>query len=243
MQNIKIRFYEELNDFLSPVKRKKIYEIEYLGRQSVKDLIESQGIPHTEVDLVIVNRNSVDFNYIIEPGDFISVYPTFELIDITPIIKLRPKPLRNTKFIADVHLGKLVKYLRMLGFDTKYCNDYKDMEIINISNSDKRIILTRDVGLLKHNEVKRGYWIRNTDPDKQINEVMNKFDLKSTLKPFTICMNCNGKLKSIEKEKIIEKLEPKTKQYFNEFYICNSCGQVYWKGSHWEKMNRKINKL
>ncbi len=240
MQKIKIRFYEELNDFLPKSKQKQIIEIEYLGRQSVKDLIESQGVPHTEIDLILINGISMGFECIIKPDDFISVYPKFELIDISPIIKLRPKPLRGTKFILDVHLGKLAKYLRMLGFDTMYCNDYSDNEIIKISVDEERIILTRDIGILKYSEVQRGYWIRNTDPFKQTEEVILKYDLKNSLKSFSRCMNCNGILKHIEKEKIINRLEPKTKKYFDEFYICQSCTQIYWKGSHWEKMRGKV---
>ncbi|MFC2130042.1 Mut7-C RNAse domain-containing protein [Bacteroidota bacterium] len=240
MQKIKIRFYEELNDFLPKSKQKQIFEIEYFGRQSVKDLIESQGVPHTEIDLILINGISVGFGYIIQPSDFISVYPQFELIDISPVTKLRQKPLRNTKFVLDVQLGKLGKYLRMLGFDTQYQNDYSDNEIIDISIDEERIILTRDIGILKHSKVQRGYWMRNTDPLKQIEEVIMKYDLKNSLNPFSRCMTCNGILKPAEKEKIIERLEPNTKKYFDEFYICQSCNQIYWKGSHWAKMKEKI---
>ncbi|MGD9329295.1 MAG: Mut7-C RNAse domain-containing protein, partial [Cyclobacteriaceae bacterium] len=129
-KNVTLRFYEELNDFLPGHKRKMPYKLPFSGSPSIKDVIESQGVPHTEVDLILVNRASVDFRYNIAPGDRISVYPEFEMMDISPLIKLRPEPLRVTRFIADAHLGKLARYLRMCGFDTVYKNDISDDKII-----------------------------------------------------------------------------------------------------------------
>ena len=122
MHKIFLRFYEELNDFLPEEKRKKRFLHQYIDRTSVKDLIESLGVPHTEIDLILVNGKSVSFKYLINDGDDISVYPVFESIDITGLQHLRPKPLRDPKFIADVHLGRLARYLRMLGFDTLFCS-------------------------------------------------------------------------------------------------------------------------
>lgn len=240
---ISIRFYEELNDFLPEDKRKKIYQINYLGRQSVKDLIESQGVPHTEVDLVIVNNISVDFNYIINPGDFISVYPIFESIDITKLTKVREKPLRELKFILDVHLGKLAKYLRLLGFDTIYNNNYSDLDVIKISNTEKRIILTRDLSVLKRNDVKYGYWIRSQFSKEQAKEVIMKFDLNSLIAPFKYCLECNGIIEKVEKEKIIAQLLPETQQYFDIFYQCSDCQKVYWEGNHYERMKKIIDEI
>ena len=124
MHKATFRFYEELNDFLPKEKRKKRFEHNFIDRASVKDVIESFGVPHTEVDLIIVNGESKNFSYIINDGDDISVYPVFESIDISNLQKLRPEPLREPKFILDVHLGTLARYLRMLGFDTNYRNDY-----------------------------------------------------------------------------------------------------------------------
>ena len=161
MHKISIRFYEELNDFLPEEKQKLRFEHSYIDRTSVKDLIESLGVPHTEVDLILVNGKPVGFDYLINDDDDISVYPVFESIDITDLQHLRPKPLRKPKFVADVHLGRLARYMRMLGFDTLYKNNIDDDEIVNISVDEKRTILTRDRNILKRSVVTHGYFVRN----------------------------------------------------------------------------------
>ncbi len=182
MKKVSIRFYEELNEFLPAQKRKVRFTHEYYSKPSVKDLIESFNVPHTEVDLIIVNGASVDFNYLVKDSDDISIYPEFESLDITKLQRLRPKPLRKPKFVLDVHLGTLSKYMRMLGFDTRYKNNFSDNEIIKMSLNEKRTIVTRDIGILKHKKVTRGYFVRNTNPKKQIAEIINRFDLKERLK-------------------------------------------------------------
>jgi sulfur carrier protein ThiS len=162
MHKIYLRFYEELNDFLPEEKRKKRFVHPFIDRTSVKDLIESLGIPHTEVDMVLVNGKSVNFKYLINDGDDISVYPVFESLDITDVQHLRPKPLRKPKFVADVHLGRLTRYLRMIGLDVLYKNNFNDEEIVQLSLKERRAILTKDRGILKRNEVTHGYWVRST---------------------------------------------------------------------------------
>lgn len=240
-QNIaNFRFYEELNDFLPSVKKKSWIDYYFSGNPTVKDAIEAIGIPHVEVDLILVNSESVTFDYRLQNNDRISVYPVFESIDISKVTHLRAKPLRNPKFILDVHLGKLCKHLRLLGFDTLYENDYEDSEIIRISLSEKRIILTRDKGILKNGSVTHGYWLRSQDSGKQVEEVITRFDLHSSIKPFSRCMKCNGKVMNVNKDKIIDKLEPMTKKCYDEFFQCSNCKQIYWKGSHFEKMNKFI---
>ncbi|HEM49564.1 MAG TPA: twitching motility protein PilT [Caldithrix sp.] len=237
---ITIRFYEELNDFLPGEKRKKDFEYHFTGNPSIKDVIEAIGIPHPEVDMILVNGKSVCFGYNIQPGDHVSVYPVFELIDISPINRLRPEPLRNPRFILDVNLGKLASKLRMMGFDSLYENSCRDYDIIKIAAQEKRIILTRDLGLLKNKKVNHGYWVRNTNPAKQIREIVDKFDLRSKIQPFTICMTCNGKIKPVKKNKVFDKLPPKVKKTLEEFYQCSDCKKVYWKGTHYIKMQAEI---
>jgi hypothetical protein len=185
---ITIRFYEELNDFLHYSRRKKAFDFLTRGKRTIKDIIESLGVPHTEVDLILANGISVNFDYHPANKDYISVYPVFEAIDISPIVYLRPKPLRETRFILDVHLGPLARYLRMLGFDTYYRNDLDDHEIIHLSLSEKRIILTRDLFILKNGRVTHGYYVRNTNPGKQLQEIVNRFDLKRQIHPFQILL-------------------------------------------------------
>jgi uncharacterized protein with PIN domain len=243
MKSICLRFYAELNDFLPEVKKQVMYSYSFWGAPSIKDIIESEGIPHTEVDLILANGKSVGFDYRVKQNDEFSIYPVFESIDITPVIHLLNRPLRNTKFVADVHLGKLAKYLRMLGFDTLYRNDYEDNEIVSISLSEKRIILTRDIFLLKKKEVSHGYFVRNTDSKEQIEEIVNRFDLYFQIKPLTRCILCNDIVTKINKSEILHKLEPKTRMFYNEFYKCKKCNKIYWKGSHYERMYDFIESL
>ncbi|NWF88392.1 MAG: Mut7-C ubiquitin/RNAse domain-containing protein [Ignavibacteriaceae bacterium] len=243
LKKVTLRFYEELNDFLPPDKRKKRFEHSFIDRTSIKDMIESLGVPHTEIDLILVNGVSVNLAYLVKDKDDISVYPMFESLDITNLQHLRAKPLRKPKFILDVHLGTLAKYMRMLGFDTLYKNNFNDDEIVNISLKERRAILTRDRGILKRTEVTHGYWVRSTKPREQIFEVINRFDLKSVVKELSRCLVCNSLLKIISKKKIIDRLPPKVKEYQTKFYYCKECSKIYWKGSHYTNMLTVIEKL
>jgi len=243
MHSIYLRFYEELNDFLPEEKKKKRFVHHFIDRTSVKDLIESLGVPHTEVDLILANDKSVNFKYLINDGDDISVYPVFESLDISNVQHLRSKPLRNPKFVADVHLGRLTRYLRMMGFDVYYKNDLLDEEIVKISLKERRAILTRDIGILKRTEVTHAYFIRTDKVEKQTEEVIIRFDLQNEMKEFSRCLECNELLKSIKKETIIKQLPPKVAQTQNEFYQCPSCKKIYWKGTHYERMLSYIKSL
>ncbi len=233
---IHLRFYEELNDFLPGEKRKISFEHTYIDRTSVKDVIESLGVPHTEVDLILANGKSVGFDYLINFDDDISVYPVFESLDITDVQCLRPKPLRNPKFVADVHLGKLTRYLRMMGFDVLYKNDFDDDEIVKLSLKEKRAILTRDRGILKRSKVLHGYWIRSTKVREQVIEVIKRFDLKNIIKEFSRCIDCNSLLIKTNKNKILKELPPKVASSLDEFYRCPECKKNYWEGTHYQKM-------
>ncbi len=237
------RFYEELNDFLPADKKKIRFEHLFTDRASVKDMIESLGVPHTEIDMILVNGNSVSFSYIVEDSDDISVYPVFESLDITNIQHLRSRPLRDPKFIADAHLGSLARYLRMLGLDVVYQNNFTDTEIIETSIKENRAILTKDRELLKTNKVTHGYWIRNEGTEEQVKEVINRFDLKNYIREFTRCLECNNVLEIIEKEKIEDRLPSRVKQLQNEFRYCKYCDKIYWKGTHYDSMLEVINKI
>ena len=240
------RFYEELNDFLPKVRKKKTFTYSFRGKPAIKDAIEALGVPHTEVDLILVNGKSVRFNYHLHPADHVSVYPVFESLDITPLTKLRRAPLRRRrqqlrlKFILDVHLGKLAHLLRMLGFDALYHKDYNDDEIRDISLKERRTILTRDQDLLKAKIVTHGYWLRATTPLEQVIEIVRRFDLKSCIKPFVRCLACNGLIKKINKTKIVPRLPAGVLSYYQEFFQCSNCKKIYWQGSHFRKMQEKI---
>lgn len=243
MKAARFRFYEELNDFLSTEKRKQAFVYSFSNNPSIKDTIEALGVPHTEIDLILINGQSVDFNTLLQDGDQVAVYPVFEALDITPIIHLRAKPLRKTAFILDVHLGKLARYLRLFGFDAAYENSLEDADIIRRAAIEKRIILTRDVGILKNKTVTHGVWLRATDPKKQLEEVLRRFNLINSAKPFSRCLECNTKLKKSTKEKVMPKLPTKTKTYYQDFFICPSCEKIYWQGSHYDKMLQFVTKI
>ena len=240
---ILFRFYEELNDFLPGSRKKVQFPYTFNGNPSVKDAIESMGVPHVEVDMILVNGIPVGFNYKIKNGDVISVYPVFESLNIGEVQRLRSNPLRIPKFILDVHLGRLAKYMRLCGLDTSYEEDLTDREIVNISVSQKRIILTRDRGLLKAKEVTHGHWIRSSKPVEQLNEVVRSFDLKSSFHPFTRCLECNGVLIAVPREEIDSRLPERTKKYFTEFRRCPGCNRIYWEGSHYERMKKFLNNI
>lgn len=240
---VTLRFYEELNDFLPPERRKSEFSQRLGSSRSVKDLIESLGVPHTEVDLIVVNGTSVDFSYRVRNGDRISVYPVFEALDITPLTRLRPHPLRLTRFVLDAHLGRLAAYLRMLGFDSLYRNDYTDPVLARISADDHRILLTRDRRLLMHKRVTHGYFVRAAQPQAQLVEVVGRFDLFDAFSSFTRCMHCNGLIARVPKEDIVEHLLPRTRAFYDEFWRCHDCGKLYWKGSHYLRMRQMIVRL
>jgi uncharacterized protein with PIN domain len=240
---VTFRFYGELNDFLPPERRHKCFPHPLGGRASVKDSIEAIGIPHTEVDLILANGVSVDFAYILKDGDDISVYPVFEAIDISPILRVRPEPLRQTRFVLDTHLGRLARYLRMLGFDTRYQNDFEDQDLAEISSRERRILLTRDRGLLKRSQVTHGYCVRETRPKHQVVEVVRRFDLVGSIQPFARCIRCNGTMEPVDKDQVRDKLPPNTSQYYRAFQRCTKCGQIYWKGSHFKRMRRFIDAI
>ncbi|MGD0013989.1 MAG: Mut7-C RNAse domain-containing protein [Bryobacteraceae bacterium] len=243
MKRAQIRFYAELNDFVPPERRFQASEYGFHVSPAVRDAIESLGVPHTEVDLILANGESVGFSHAIQDGDYISVYPVFESLDITPLEKLRPRPLRQPRFALDVHLGRLAAYLRLLGFDALYRNDSSDEELARLASQGERTLLTRDRGLLKRSEIVRGYWVRETSPRLQLEEVLQRFDLASAAAPFTRCLACNGQLASAAKPAVAARVPPAVLARHEEFLECPGCGRVFWKGTHWERMSGFIRGL
>ncbi len=243
MIKVFVRFYEELNDFIRADWRKRQIERQLGHRTTTKDLIESFGVPHTEVDLILVNGVSVDFAHRVDDGDIISVYPVFESFDISEVTRLQERPLRDLRFIADCHLGKLAGKMRLLGFDVEYRNDVDDDELATAVVNDKRVLLSRDRRLLMRKIIDRGYLVRSQSPEEQVSEVIRRFDLTRQLRPFTRCARCNGILEPVEKQAVLHLLEPKTKLYFEDFFQCQSCRQVYWQGSHLSAIKELIKKF
>jgi len=238
-----IRFYEELNDFLPFHQVKKDLPFRFYNRPAVKDAIESFGVPHTEVDLILINGESAGFDCRIDDRDRISVYPKFETLDIASLSRLSGRPLRTIRFILDVHLGKLSRYLRLCGFDTLYDNAYEDHQIVQLASQQKRIILTRDIGILKHGDVQHGYWIRSDQPHQQVREVIRRFDLKDQVNLFSRCLECNGEIVPVSKDSVKHLLQEETLKYYDSFYQCTQCKKIYWKGSHYQHMIEQIHHI
>jgi uncharacterized protein with PIN domain len=229
-------FHAELNDFLLPGRRAALFEHAFAGRVSIKDMIESLGVPHTEVEAILVGGRPVDFAYLVQDGDQVAVYPASTLPSNQPLAPLRPPRPAEPRFVLDTHLGQLAAYLRMLGFDKLYRNDYPDEELARISSEDERILLTRDRGLLKRGIVTYGRYVRETDPQRQVAEVVRRYRLAATIAPLRRCIRCNGLLHTVHKEQISDRLAPKTREYYDEFSVCEVCDQIYWKGTHYQHM-------
>jgi hypothetical protein len=237
------RFYEELNDFLPKHRRKTDFEATFKGKRSIKDMIEALGVPHTEIDLILVNGNSVDFNYILQDEDRVSVYPVFESLNITDVTLLRKIPLRRNKFIADINLGDIVKYMRVLGLDLYYDPLLSTREIIEISKRENRVILTKSRKLLKFKDVSHGIFIRPGTTTEQIRRIIYYLDIKDKIKPFSRCLRCNTLLDIVLKEKILDRIPSKTKEFCDEYLQCQSCDKIYWKGTHFINMKKVVRQI
>lgn len=233
-----VRFYASLNDFLPNNRRQRTFRHEFNGNPSVKDTIEAIGIPHPEVELILVNGESVGFDYHLKNHDRVSVFPTFKSFDTTPLGRLRPESLGEARFVLDTHLGRLAGYLRMFGFDSLYDNAYADERLAQIASEEGRILLTKDRGLLKRNAITYGYCVRSINPRDKLVEVMRRFDLLPSVVPFRRCIRCNDLLEEVDKGNIINKLQRQVRDSYDEFRQCRGCGQIYWKGSHFERMER-----
>ena len=240
----RFRFYAELNEFLPPARRRVAFGHDFDGTPTVKDRIESLGVPHTEVDLVLVDGASVDFDHHLHGGERVSVYPVFEAFDIGAVTRLRPEPLREPRFVLDVHLGRLAADLRLLGFDTLYGNDFSDAHIIDTARSERRIILTRDTGILKDGRVTHGAFVHASGSVAQLREVVERFQLERRVRPFTRCMKCNGEIETIAAGELQPGEVPSgVRRDFDAFGRCAGCGQVYWAGSHYDRMRKRFRSL
>jgi len=229
---ISIRFYAHLNFFIDPAHRQKRFSLEILQPGSIKDMIESQGVPHTEIGYLLVNGQFVGFDHLLEDRDNISVYPEFHTISIEQESKVLPRYSGTPRFILDAHLGKLAAYLRLLGFDTMYSNHMDDVDLAFIAAKEGRILLSRDRGLLKRKIVTFGGYVQNTDPPKQIMEIYHRFHLAEYAMPFTRCTVCNGILNEVSIDEVVDKLPEKTSEYIDQCWHCQDCHKLYWKGSH-----------
>jgi uncharacterized protein len=240
---VEVRAYAELNDFLPPESRGVTVRRPFRGHQTVKDVLEAMGIPHTEVDLILVNGSSQGFGHRPSTGDRIAAYPMFEALDVGSTTTLRPAPLRDPRFVVDVNLGRLARLLRVLGFDVWWSTDADDATLAEVSLSEQRILLTRDRGLLKRRAITHGLFVHSQHPEEQTLEVIRRLDLTQRLVPLTRCVRCNGTLATVPKDEVIDQLEPLTRQFYEEFSRCTQCGRIYWAGSHHTRLVALVDRL
>ena len=224
-------FHGDLGFFLAPALRGKEVRLEFESHQTVKHLIESLGVPHVEVGSIRADETLVGNGYQPRSGDRIEVQPTVPGCPVAPL------------FILDSHLGRLAAHLRMLGFDCLYRNDYSDSELADPLTVEARILLSRDRRLLMRKVVQYGYCPRSLEPEEQLREVVRRFGLAGRARPFTRCMRCNGLLVPVAKSAVLGRLEPLTKKYFDEFATCADCDQIYWKGSHWQRLQQLVEEV
>jgi hypothetical protein len=241
--NYSARFYfsGSLNDFLSAKNKNTVINYPFSENPSVKDAIEAIGIPHTEVDIILVNGSAANFTYRLHDKDEVKVFPVENISSLTSG-SLTPPFTYPIKFLADAHLGKLAKTLRIIGIDTFYQNEVSDKQVAEIGEKENRVVLTRDVALLKQKVIKHGYWLRNQHFEKQLQEVVTRFNLVTQIKPFTLCIECNGKIEPVAKESVIAFIPEKSARHFDEFYQCSNCKKFYWKGSHYEHMLQNLDR-
>ena len=236
-------FHGCLGDFFNASQKEHSIEVDLKGYETVKHLIEALGVPHTEIDLIVIGGSPVDFKYRVKGGEKIQIYPLGTDINIHPKPNLRPELNEEIKFVLDGHLGKLATYLRLLGFDVIYENDANDRKLAEISCRDERVLLTRDRGLLMRSIVVHGYWVRSKSPRQQLTEVIQRYSLVQHIRPFARCPHCNTELKFVAKEEIYDRLELKTQLFYDDFRICLSCDQIYWKGSHVQRMEALFDEI
>lgn len=228
--SVSLRFYGPLNDFLAPELRQREQRVELGERASIKDVIESRGVPHPEVELVLVNGERVTMAYVVHDGDRVSVHPR--------LITLDPRDPGELRFVLDGHLGRLAAYLRALGFDTAYDRHADDEQLALRSRAEQRVLLTRDIGLLKRSIVRDGYWLRSTRPAEQLRELDARYALARRARPFSRCLRDNALLVEVDKSAVLARLPPRTRQVYQRFYECPECHRLFWRGSHHDHLLR-----
>ena len=243
MATAHFRFYAELNNFLAPSHRQRSFSHPLSRDATVKHMIEALGVPHTEVELIRIDGVAVDFSHRLQDGERVSVYPAFTSIDIHPSVRLRPEMEAPGRFIADAHLGQLAKSLRMLGFDVLYRNDYSDAEVARIAAEEDRVVLTRDRDLLIRKEIVRGCYLHAVDAETQMAEVIVRFKLAPHVRAFSRCLTCNGELRAVDKQKVVHRVPQHSRQFYERFFECAGCAQVYWEGSHVARMRARVEQM
>ena len=238
---VRLRFHGDLIVFLRSRADDAVIERPLAEKTSIKDIIESCGVPHPEVDLILVDEQTVGFNHTVATDTKVEVFPVENRG--TDRTEQRLQTVGITRFVADGHLGGLMRKLRLLGFDVAYPKNADDRELLKVMARENRALLTRDRRLLMHRIVQHGYCPRSQNADEQTIEVVRRFDLSELIAPFARCLRCNAPLEEAAKADVIDKLEPLTKIYYERFRRCPGCKQIYWSGSHFPKLQKRIEEI
>lgn len=234
MIRVGFRFYGVLNDFLPRHRHQRRFIWATAATTSVKDAIEALGVPHPEVDVIVVNGTPEVFAYRLRDGDNVSVYPLFRSIDVAGIRRVGGVPPRPIRFVVDAHLSKLASLLRLCGFDALVVAG--GAEVAELATRDGRVALTRDVAVLKRGGIRHGYFVRRTDPEGQLVEILERFDLIEGMEPFTRCLRCNTAVVVADLEAVADRLPPRTRAIVRQVHHCPGCGRLYWHGSHYSRL-------
>ena len=238
---VRLRFHGDLNVFLRSRAGDAVIERRLAEKTSIKDIIESCGVPHPEVDLILVDEQTVGFDYTLANDAKVEVFPVENRG--TDRTEKRIQTVGIRRFVADGHLGSLTRNLRLLGFDVVYEQNADDRQLLEVMARENRALLTRDRRLLMHAIVQHGYYPRSQNADEQTIEVIRRFDLSELIAPFTRCLLCNAPLEEAAKADVFDKLEPLTKIYYDQFRRCPDCKQIYWSGSHFPKLQKRIEEI
>jgi uncharacterized protein with PIN domain len=227
MSAASFRFEGELERFLPRARRGFALLHEYARAATLKQAIESLGVPHTEVGRLMVNGEGATLARTVRENDSVVAFPH------EPGRGPFEAPL---SFIADAHMGGLARMLRMLGFDTIYDNTLQDAAIVECAASERRVVLTRDRELLKCRDVLRGCYVHALKPEAQLREVAQRYPIAAHMHPFTLCLHCNLPLEPAAMHVVCERVPEPIRSQYDRFMHCPGCDRVFWEGSHWDRM-------
>jgi uncharacterized protein len=223
------RFGADLLPFLAPRHRRCADGVAFGcdGTSSLGHVVQAFGVPLTEVGWLTANGQPVSAGYRPSGGDSLEVGQVG-----------RPQALPSPRFLLDVHLGTLASQLRLVGVDTAYANDNDDDALIEQANAGRRVLLTRDRGLLCRRSLWLGGYVRGSSAAEQLQDVLARF--APLLRPWTRCVNCNGLLTAVPKTAVSGRLLPGTRRTYQAFSSCRSCGQVFWRGAHRARLDAVV---